>query len=93
MADSMQFNSRFFEELGNSPEVIAACRRPAEEAMANAKASAPRDTADYVNGIHIEVQDRKDRKAVVVVASDWKSLLIEAKTGNLARALKAVKRG
>lgn len=93
MAGDMEFNSSFFEKLGRSPEVTALCVSKAEQVAGIARSAAPVDSGDYRDEIRVEVQPRSDRNAAVVVASDWKSLLIESKTGNLARALKAVGRG
>lgn len=93
MADSVDFNDAFFEQLGRSPAVVAQCVAKANQVAAAARASAPVDSGDYKNNIRVEVQSRGRRNAAVVVASDWKSLLVESKTGNLARALKAVGRG
>lgn len=93
MAGDMEFNSSFFEKLGRSPEVTALCVSKAEQVAGIARSTAPVDSGDYRSNIRVEVQPRSDRNAAVVVASDWKSLLIESKSGNLARALKAVGRG
>lgn len=93
MAGAMEFDDSFFERLGRSPEVTALCVSKAEQVAAGARSSAPVDSGDYRDRIRVEVQPRSDRNAAVVVAGDWKSILIESKTGNLARALKAVKRG
>lgn len=93
MAGDMEFNASFFEKLGRSPEVTSLCVAKAEQVAGIARTTAPVDSGDYRNNIRVEVQPRSDRNAAVVVADDWKSLLIESKTGNLARALKAVGRG
>lgn len=93
MAGDMEFNSSFFEKLGRSPEVTALCVSKAEQVAGIARSTAPVDTEAYRNNISVSVQPRSDRNAAVVTASDWKSLLIESTTGNLARALKAVGRG
>lgn len=88
----VEFNEAFFEKLGKSPEVTALCREKAEAVAAAARASAPRDSNEYANSIEVRVVERNRRNAVLVVATDEKSLLIESKTGNLARALQQVKR-
>lgn len=89
---AVEFNDAFFEQLGKSPEVTALCVKKAEEIAAAARASAPRDTNDYANGIVVRVVEHARRNTALVVATDEKSMLIESKTGNLARALKQVKR-
>lgn len=93
MVDRMEFNDAFFERLGKSPGVTALCVAKAEQVAAAARASAPVDSGAYRSAISVSVVQRSRRNAAVVTASDWKSLLIESKTGNLARALKAVGRG
>lgn len=93
MADKMEFNDAFFERLGKSAGVTALCVAKAEQVAARARSTAPVDTAAYRGSISVRVVERSRRNAAVVTAADWKSLLIESKTGNLARALKAVGRG
>jgi len=93
MSGEMEFNNAFFEQLGRSPAVVAVCVAKAERVAAAARASAPVDSGDYKSRITVSVEPRRRRNAAVVTAADWKSLLIESKTGNLARALKAVGRG
>ena len=82
------FNSKAAEELLKSPEVRAMLRKRAEAVAARARETAPKDSLDYVNSIGVE-DATTDRAVVRVVARDWKSLIIESKTGNLARALGA----
>lgn len=82
------FNSKAAEELLKSPEVRAMLRKRAEAVAARARASAPKASLDYVNSIGVE-DATTDRAVVRVVARDWKSLIIESKTGNLVRALGA----
>ncbi len=90
---AVEFNDAFFEKLGKSPEVTALCVRKAEEIAAAARASAPRASGDYAQGIVVRVVERNRRNAALVVATDGKSMLVESFTGNLARALKQVDRG
>lgn len=68
----------------------ALCKPIAEQVAARARASAPRDTGDYAESIHTETDPRtgqNDWAHTYVVADDKKALIIEARTGNLARAL------
>jgi hypothetical protein len=88
----VEINDGFFEQLGRSPEVTQLCVNVAETIAAAAIASAPRDTNAYANSIHVEVVQRSRRNVALVIAEDPKSLLIESKTGNLARALNQVKK-
>jgi hypothetical protein len=92
MAGEVQFNDAFFEKLGRSPEVTRLCVEVAEKIAATARANAPRASNDYANSIHVEVVSRGRRNAALVKADDDKSLLIESRTGNLARALNQVKK-
>lgn len=87
-----QINNAFFEELGRSPKVTQLCVDVAEKIASAARASAPRDTDTYADSIRVEVVSRAHRNAALVVAHDRKSLIIESKTGNLARALNQVKK-
>lgn len=82
------FNSKAAEELLKSDEVRAMLRKRAEAVAARARETAPKATLDYRNSIGVE-DATTDRAVVRVVARDWKSLIIESKTGNLARALGA----
>lgn len=54
-----------------------------------AKANAPVDTGAYRDSIHIE-NATTDRAVVRVVADDEKAMLVESRTGNLARAVDAI---
>lgn len=89
----MTFNDGFFIELGHKPAVTALCVGKGEEVAAAARASAPVDTGKYRDGISVEVVDRGRRNVALVKSSDPKTMVIESKTGNLARALNQVKRG
>lgn len=95
----VEINDAFFEQLGRSAAVVGLCRAKAEEVAAVARSTAPvgpdsRGGApgDYRDSIHVEIQSRTHRDAAVVVADNWKALLIESRTGNLARALNQVKK-
>lgn len=93
MGDKVEFNDAFFSEMGKSAGVTQLCRDRAEKVRSAAKTSAPVDAGDYRDGLEIRVRESKNRNVILVVGTDWKSMLIESKTGNLARALKAVGRG
>lgn len=88
----VDFNNQFFEDLGRSPEVTKLCKDKADQVAASARASAPVDSGDYRDSIHVEIASRGRRNVALVVASDAKTMLIESETGNLARALNQVKR-
>jgi hypothetical protein len=75
-------------ELLNSDDVRSALTERAQQILAKAKADAPVDTGAYRDGLHIE-QATTDRAVVRVSGSTDHDWIVEAKTGNLARALDA----
>ncbi|MET4094568.1 HK97 gp10 family phage protein [Arthrobacter sp. UYCu712] len=89
----MKFNNDFFSKLGHSPEVTALCVSIAERGAAIARSTAPVDTGDYRDGIHVEVVRANRRNVAVIKSDDEKTMWIESETGNLARALGALKSG
>lgn len=84
-------NERFFESVLRRPKVEKLVDDAAERALTAAQQTAPVDTGDYKRGLHIEHHDGRYRRTAMVVGGDHKTMLIESKTGNLARALKAAK--
>lgn len=88
---TVEFNAAFFDGLMKSAGVEELTKQPAERVLSRAKATAPVDTGSYRDHLHIERRESRYRVVFRVVGSDPKTLLIESKTGNLARALKAAK--
>lgn len=88
---SVEFNEGFFESVLRQPKVENIVDAAAARALAKARADAPVDSGDYRDGLHIEHRESRYRRVTRVVGSDEKTLLIESKTGNLARALKQAK--
>ena len=88
----VQFDQSYFDNILRSSGVQALEKAAAERVLAAAKASAPVDTGDYKAGLRIEKAEAKHRTVYLVVGTDWKTLLIEAKLGVLARALKSAGR-
>lgn len=88
---SVDFNKEFFDNVLKSPQVQKAVKDKAEQALKAAQATAPVDTGAYRDSMSVEKRESRYRDVFRVEAKDPKSLLIESKTGNLARALKAVK--
>lgn len=84
---AVDFNDSFFEQLGRSPGVVALVNTATEAIAATARGTAPTDTEDYRDGIVTEGK-YQDRYVGLVVGTDPKTMLIESKTGNLARALR-----
>lgn len=84
-------NPKFFETVLRQSGVERLTDEAAGRALARAKADAPIDTAEYRDGLHIEHREARYRRVSLVAGSDPKTLLVEARTGNLARSLKAAK--
>ena len=89
---TVKFNQSYFDSIMRAAGVQALELAAANRVLAQAQATAPVKTGAYEAGLHIERAERKYRTAFLVVGSDKKTLLVEAKTGNLARALKSVGR-
>lgn len=87
----IEWNQRFFDTVLRQPKVEQLVNAAAQRALASAKANAPVDTGAYRSGLRIERRESRYRRATRVVGADEKTLLVESKTGNLARALKAAK--
>lgn len=88
----VQVNNSYFEQLGRSAGVIAIVDSCTEKVAATARATAPSDTGDYRDGISTAGKYQR-RYVGLVIASDPKSMLVESRTGNLARAVRANTRG
>lgn len=86
------FDEEFFATIMRSAGVEALCRSKAEDALAVAQSTVPVDTGAYRDGLAIEKVAHKYRDTYEVVGHDPKTLLVESRTGNLARALKAVRK-
>lgn len=88
----MQFNKAFFDELLVSAPVAKLVDDGAQKVANVARATAPVDSGDYKRGIRVGSK-RQKRVVGLVQATDEKSMIIEARTGNLVRALRSVGRG
>ena len=84
----VRLNSAGMKALLNSAGVRAELTRRAGPVLAAAQASAPVDSGAYRAGLHIE-QHTTDRAVVRVKGGSDHDLVVEARTGNLARALDA----
>lgn len=87
----MKFNNDYFDELGRSAGVTDLVESAAENIADIARSTAPVVTGDYRDGIVVELKHQR-RSVALVVGTDPKTLLIESKTGNLARALQSAKK-
>lgn len=84
----VKLNSPGVKALLNDKGVAEFLRSRAERVESAAEASAPVDTGTYRAAIHTE-EVRTDRVTVRVVADADHALLVESRTGNLAKALDA----
>lgn len=92
MAKDFEPNDAFFDSILRSPAVERLVDEAAGRVLENAQSGAPVDTGAYKDGLHIEHHDSQYRRVARVVGSDPKTMIIESKTGNLARAVKAANR-
>lgn len=86
---TIEFNDVFFDEIMKSAGVDRLTKDAAVRAAEIARSTAPVDTGSYRDQIRVIVRESRHRRVYRVVGNDPKTLLIESKTGNLARALKA----
>lgn len=89
-ATEVTFNTQYFDEIMRTAEVDNLSKQAAEQGASIARHTAPVETGDYKGGIAVESRESRYRRVWMVVGRDPKTLLIEAKTGNLARALKEI---
>nr|DAF39121.1 MAG TPA: type I neck protein [Caudoviricetes sp.] len=91
MGGQVRFNQGFFDRVLKGAGVRGLVDAAAQRALAAAQASAPVDTGDYQAGLTIENHDTQYRTVARVVGRDPKTMIIESKTGNLARSLRGAK--
>jgi hypothetical protein len=77
-------------ELLVDPGVRADLTVRAERVLEHGRSHAPVETGEYRDGLHIE-QATTDRASVRVAGSTNHDWIVEARTGNLARALDAAR--
>ena len=88
----VRFDQAFFDSILRSSGVESLGLAAAQRVLAQAKASAPFDSGDYQAGLRITRAEAQYRTVFLVAGTDWKTLLVEAKLGVLARALKSAGR-
>jgi hypothetical protein len=81
--------ARGFRRILTGPDMRAFLQGKADAGLVAAQANAPVDTGAYVEGLYAEVIEHPSRLVGRVGGRDPKTLIIEANTGNLARALDA----
>lgn len=82
-------NGAGFRELLHSEGVKSMLEAKAEAVASTARSNAPVETGEYRDSIAVRVVDHPTRSVAQVYSSDDKAHVIEARTGNLARALDA----
>lgn len=104
MKTEVTFNPAYFDSIMRSQSVERLTRAKAREVLDKARHSAPvgdpsdpvyrkpdRRPGQYRDGLSIDVVPARYRNVYRVVGRDPKTLLVESKTHNLARALEASK--
>lgn len=81
------FDDAGMDELARSPQIAAVVMKVAEKIAATARSTAPVDSGEYRGSIKTRLK-YQERAVGVVYSDDPKALVIEAQTGNLARAAK-----
>lgn len=86
MATRVKLNSAGVKDLLNSSGTRSVLTGKAGPVLAAAQSGAPIATGEYLASLRI-VQDTTDRAVVRVVSTAPHGMIVEANTGNLARAL------
>lgn len=86
---SVTWNSDELGRILKSQGVVDVLMERARQVEMEAIANAPVDTGQYQASIHTEVVEHPSRTVVRVVADAPHAWIVEANTGNLARALDA----
>ena len=88
----MEFENGYFEALLRSAPVRAVVDEATERVAEKARSTAPEGGGDYKGKITTGGK-MQDRYVGVVTANARHSLIVEARTGNLARAVRSSGRG
>lgn len=90
---AVKFNNEWFNNLSRSAGVAALVDEVVDRVAETARSTAPDATGEYKAGI-VTASKLQERYVGLVIATDDKSMIIESRTGNLARALRTnTKRG
>lgn len=81
------FNDAAMDELARNPGITAAVVAAAERIADQVRADAPVAAGDYKASIRVSVKQQR-RSVALVESTDPKALIVEAKTGVMARAAK-----
>lgn len=92
--NAMVWSEKFFDEILRSRGVEAVTESAARDVLAEAKATAPVGKVNggrYRDSIKMVKVNARHRSVWRVVATAPYSMVVESRTGNLARALKKVR--
>jgi len=81
------FDDDEMDRLARGPGITGAVVQAGERIADQIRADAPTDTQKYKNSIIVTVKQQR-RSVALVQSTDPKALIIEAKTGVMARAAK-----
>jgi len=84
----VELNDSFFNRLGFLPGVESVTREAATRALQRARSAAPVRTGEYQRGIVLERHDTAHRVVYRVVATARHSMVVESRTGTLARSVR-----
>jgi hypothetical protein len=90
---ALKWNEAFFRQTLKSPQARSLATGAAQEIAGDARASAPVDSGEYRDLIDVEVSETENRVVATVIARARHSMIVEARTGNLARSLMRNARG
>lgn len=82
-----EFDDGVLDALTRHPGIVSAVSAATERIAATVRADAPVDSGDYKASIRTRLKFQ-ERVVGIVEATDEKSLIIEARTGVMARAAK-----
>lgn len=89
---AMKWNNAAMDELARSPGIASAVMDASGDIAQTARSTAPvGETEEYRNSIKTGMKFQR-RAVGLVYSDDDKALVVEAKTGNLARAVKQAAR-
>ena len=88
----IRFNQPVMDRILESPQVIEATRKIAEQGLAAIIASAPEDSGDYKQGFRLESRKSRYRTVWRIVGHDSKTLLLESQRRIVVRAMKGLRR-
>ena len=92
MGKYVNFNQRYFDEILRSAGVEALTKKTAERALEIAIKEAPFKTGEYRGKLELGTKEAKYRRVYQVEGHARHTLLVEARTGHLARSLRKARK-